>query len=85
MQERYQDRWNKHMMADCCWSIQKGCNTPDALVSEVYSINMWFMYNCTCFIRYVSELTECIQKVILYYITRFISHPIDIITYGLKL
>ena len=25
MEERYQDRWNTHMMADYCWSIRKGC------------------------------------------------------------
>ena len=25
MKERYQGRWNTHMMADYCWSIQRDC------------------------------------------------------------
>ena len=25
MEERYQGRWNTHMMADYCWSIQRDC------------------------------------------------------------
>ena len=27
MEERYQGRWDRHMMADYCWSIQRDC--PD--------------------------------------------------------
>ncbi|XP_026829889.1 uncharacterized protein LOC105279485 isoform X2 [Ooceraea biroi] len=25
MEERYQRRWNRHMMADYCWSLQRDC------------------------------------------------------------
>ncbi|XP_061471112.1 uncharacterized protein LOC133379577 [Rhineura floridana] len=28
MEERYQGRWDRHMMADYCWSLQRDC--PDA-------------------------------------------------------
>ena len=25
MEERYQGRWDRHMMADYCWSLQRHC------------------------------------------------------------
>lgn len=28
MEERYQGRWDVHMMADYCWSLQRECNEP---------------------------------------------------------
>ena len=27
MEERYQGRWDTHMMADYCWSLQRDCPT----------------------------------------------------------
>jgi hypothetical protein len=34
MEKRYQGRWNEHMMADCCWMLNRDCKEKDVQGSQ---------------------------------------------------
>lgn len=44
MEEKYQARWNRHMMANYCWSLQNACpvNTKENNTNNIFlSINFY--------------------------------------------
>ena len=56
VEERYQGRWNTRngrLLLEHSKRLRRYETLQTLSLVEVRSINMWFMYNYTCFIRYV--------------------------------